>query len=271
MPDSGFFPTSDVTAHFGSGWIWLFNHMNSTSGVLPDCIAAVRAEGREDHECFNPQNAVKYIQTPCFALQSQYDSDQMRWRDININDTVTENKWGQHLTQLIEENFLGSDSRHGLFLDSCSHHCWKWGLLYTNGVNQVEAFQQWYNQGSSSLPNKGFFHQQATYPCESCCHPPSVRPSVPPSQSSNSGLSSSAIIGIIVGSISVGIIVGIIAAVVLMGRRGGTPQTAETETAETETVETNYYLLEDGARMEDAQRKDDKTMPRPNDAAVASI
>jgi len=151
---------------------WVFHHMNSTAGVPPGCIAAHRAQGRKDQDCFFAENAVKYIHTPCFALQSQYDSDQMKWAKIYTNDTLTENQWGGHLTHLIEERLLGSDSRHGLFLDSCSHHCWGWGLYYVNGVNQVEAFQQWYENGSKEMDNKGYFHQDKEYPCENCCHGP---------------------------------------------------------------------------------------------------
>ena len=40
MPDSGFFPYYNGTAHFSSGMHWVFRYMNSTAGVNSRCIAA---------------------------------------------------------------------------------------------------------------------------------------------------------------------------------------------------------------------------------------
>jgi len=167
MPDSGFFPYYNGTTHFGSGMKWVFHHMNSTGGVPAGCIAAHTAE--DASSCFFAENAARYIKTPCFALQSEYDSDQMKWAEIH--GTRTENQWGLHLSALIEQRLLGSNSRHGVFLDSCSHHCWGWGLYRsTSGVTQPQAFQEWYDKGSEGLANKGYFRQNRPYPCDSCCH-----------------------------------------------------------------------------------------------------
>lgn len=168
MPDSGFFPYYNGTTHFSSGMHWVFHFMNSTAGVHPRCISDHAAEGNEQ-ECFFAQHAVRYIQTPIFALQSQYDSDQMRWAEINAIHVARINQWGQHMTHLVEENLLASGS-HGVFLDSCFHHCWGWGHYSTGGVTQPKAFEEWYEKGSRGLANKGYFRQDNLYPCEACCH-----------------------------------------------------------------------------------------------------
>ena len=171
MPDSGFFPYYGGTAHFSSGMHWVFDHMNSTAGVHPDCIAQ-HVQSGTSHKCFFAEHAVRYVKTRLFALQSEYDSDQMRWAEIDANDTITINKWGAHLSQLLQHNLLDSTacSGHGAFLDSCFHHCWDWGDFCVGSINQPQAFQEWYHKGSGAMGNKGFFQQGKSYPCASCCN-----------------------------------------------------------------------------------------------------
>merc|ERR1712046_60011 len=128
--------------------------------------------GGNPEECFFAEHAVRYIKTRAFALQSEYDSDQMRWAAIDAANAVRINEWGKHITALVRENLLGSHacSEHGVFLDSCFHHCWGWGNFYVGSVNQPQAFQEWYVKGSKGMQNRGVFRQAKAYPCSSCCN-----------------------------------------------------------------------------------------------------
>lgn len=75
------------------------------------------------------------------------------------------NAWGAKLTELVQTNLLKANPAHGIFLDSCLHHCGGWGDYKINGMVQGPAFEQWYNGGS------GVFIQGKPYPCTACCTP----------------------------------------------------------------------------------------------------
>jgi hypothetical protein len=85
--------------------------------------------------------------------------------------------------------------RHGIFLDSCHHHCGAWNGPIIDGKGSGAALNAWYArgsaahtftpriihtsvhtphihryiQGSAALTNKGFFNQGQQYPCDACC------------------------------------------------------------------------------------------------------
>jgi hypothetical protein len=110
-----------------------------------------------------------HIKTPIFPLQGEYDSWQMccdagyETKDSKLNDQI--NAWGAKLTALVHSNLLGPNPKHGIFLDSCLHHCGGWGSYTINGMVQGPAFQKWYEGGA------GVNIQGQKYPCTSCCKP----------------------------------------------------------------------------------------------------
>eukprot|EP00048_Salpingoeca_helianthica_P024201 m.30495 g.30495 ORF g.30495 m.30495 type:complete len:442 (-) comp9246_c0_seq1:86-1411(-) len=165
MPDSGFFLDYQGTPQYHSGMIWAFYQQNSTSGVNQDCIAS---NVGQEWKCMFAPNTAPHVKTPLFALQSQYDSWQVK-NDLDSTNTTVINAWGKTLTSLVKSNLLANPI-HGVFLDSCLHHCGLWGSIRIDGQIQAQAFGDWYAHGSASLPNKGFFNQNKPYKCDACCH-----------------------------------------------------------------------------------------------------
>jgi len=168
MPDSGFFLDSMYgrAVHYHDMMQSIFYVFNSTSGVNQACIAA--NPGLE-WKCIFAEHTSPHIKTPIFPLQAEYDSWQMIG-DLGVNETLPEsypvvNAWGANLTALIHTNLLAVNPGHGVFLDSCLHHCGGWGDYTIDGMVQGPAFQQWYNTG------KGIHIQGKPYPCLECCHP----------------------------------------------------------------------------------------------------
>jgi hypothetical protein len=167
MPDSGFFLDTEHEPAYHSNMQWVFSYMNSTSGVNDACIAA---NSGNEWKCIFAEHTAPHIQTPIFPLQGEYDSWQMccdLGAETKDNSTVgLINSWGANLTALIHSNLLGPNPAHGIFLDSCLHHCGGWGSYKIDGMVQGPAFQQWYETG------KGGVHIQGKkYPCAECCTP----------------------------------------------------------------------------------------------------
>jgi hypothetical protein len=106
---------------------------------------------------------MKYIRTPTFPLQSTYDT----WQ--TANEVALINEWGRNLTYLIWTNLLlrhhGSkqQNHHGIFLDSCAHHCGAWSIVI-HGDSQSTAMMKWYHQVGRRM-----WIQGKDYPCVECC------------------------------------------------------------------------------------------------------
>lgn len=166
LPDSGFFLDYEATTtkydQYHSMMIWVFNYMNASSGVHQGCIAN---EIKDPWKCMFAEHTAPYIKTPMFPLQSEYDSWQIP-HDLKSNDTTLINQYGANLTKLIENNFLKAKN-HGIFLDSCHHHCGMWGSIRIDGDLQANAFQKWYNNPTT----KRIWNQNQKYPCADCCKP----------------------------------------------------------------------------------------------------
>ena len=64
---------------------------------------------------------------------------------------------------------LLTQPQHGIFLDSCHHHCGAWDGPVIDTMNSGAALNAWYTKGSAALPNKGFFNQDKPFPCNACC------------------------------------------------------------------------------------------------------
>merc|ERR1712072_911426 len=88
--------------------------------------------------------------------------------DPGTTPAATQNVFGKNLTALVRSELL-SQPQHGVFLDSCHHHCGAWNGPVIDGTKSGVALQEWYNKGSPALPNKGFFNQGKPFPCDACC------------------------------------------------------------------------------------------------------
>eukprot|EP01012_Entosiphon_sulcatum_P061416 TRINITY_DN8696_c0_g2_i1.p1 TRINITY_DN8696_c0_g2~~TRINITY_DN8696_c0_g2_i1.p1 ORF type:complete len:405 (+),score=81.78 TRINITY_DN8696_c0_g2_i1:24-1217(+) len=164
LPDSGFFPDYNGPPAYEDRVKGIFSFMNITSGLHPGCVAQHPPE--DAWKCFFAENTIAHTQTPTFAMQSEFDEWQIV-SDLGTNDTAAVNAWGDKVVRLLQDNML-SQQRHGVFLDSCYHHCDFWGNIVIDGDNIATAFQQWYYGNST----KRFWFQNQTYPCPTCCKPP---------------------------------------------------------------------------------------------------
>merc|ERR1712232_929699 len=140
---------------------------SSAAGLNAACVMA---HGGNPENCIFAQWSSQHIKTPTFPLQSVYDS----WQTGNVmggGDAATQNEFGKNLTSLVKSLLL-SQPQHGIFLDSCHHHCGAWNGPVIDGVGSGMALWEWYMSGSQKLGNKGFFNQNKAYPCTACCSGP---------------------------------------------------------------------------------------------------
>jgi len=167
MPDSGFFLDEDRAPTYGSKMRNVFKFQESSSnGLNAACVAAHKATG-DPEKCIFAQWTSEHIKTPTFPLQSIYDS----WQTGNVmgKDTdAVQNEFGRNVTSLVKSLFL-KQPQHGIFLDSCHHHCGAWNGPVIDGMNSSFALKEWYEKGSPALANKGLFDQAKTFPCDACC------------------------------------------------------------------------------------------------------
>lgn len=178
LPDSGFFldeqfisaSVADTTTpgNYHDGLVWVFHQMNSTSGVNDACIEA-HARSGDTELCIFAEHTAPHIKTPTFPLQSEYDSWQTgHVLPVSTNATMV-NQMGANMTARVHANLL-SQPQHGIFLDSCHHHCGEWGDITIDGDNQAQAFMAFYN-GIGDRHAKKVWIQGQTYPCDACCKP----------------------------------------------------------------------------------------------------
>eukprot|EP01032_Pedospumella_encystans_P021764 gene21764-24680_t len=110
----------------------LFNFMNLSGGVNQGCIRKQQLlQGRQANHSFGVEsncvfaaNLAPHIKTPMFLLQPQYDY----WQILHIFSqayTAPEvNAYGRNLvSQLKVSLFHEAHPGHGVFIDSCAHHC----------------------------------------------------------------------------------------------------------------------------------------------------
>jgi hypothetical protein len=146
---------------------------SSSAGLNAACVAAHTATG-DANKCIFAQWTSAHIKTPTFPLQSQYDAWQtgnvMGSPDAGVNVTTTQNDFGVNLTALVKTQLL-AQPQHGIFLDSCHHHCGNWDGSRIDGLLSGDALEAWYTKGSSGLDNKGFYNQDKAFPCAACCKP----------------------------------------------------------------------------------------------------
>lgn len=170
MPDSGFFLDEDRAPEYHSKMKNVYKFQQSSSaGLNAACVEAHKDDTDGAWKCIFAQWSAAHIKTPTFPMQSQYDSwqtDNVMGTEGNIN--TTEIAFGKNLTSLVISQLL-TQPQHGIFLDSCHHHCGNWGGSRIDGDVIGTALQKWYTVGSDELPNKGFYNQNKPFPCASCC------------------------------------------------------------------------------------------------------
>jgi hypothetical protein len=195
----------------------VFQFANISAGANPACLKHHASPQRTlrlneslnfppESECIFAANLVPHIQTPMFLLQPQYD----QWQILHIYSQAYTaegvNAYGQALVRSLTSTlFHAAHPGHGVFLDSCSHHCtscsdhtensWSGPRVMalvsatqlanatsTAGglvqVGQAEAFHTWYQNSltgavatARAAPQTGlnWFFQNRTYPCADCC------------------------------------------------------------------------------------------------------
>lgn len=172
VPDSGYFVDHEGPEFYHSRMIWTWQQFNATSSVDADCLAKERPR----HNCIFAQYAVKYITTPLFALQGNFDKwmmDHIMGFAFDEYDVI--NAWSKQYTQNIIDNLLNATPHHrqnGLVLFACSKHQSSWNLLTDGDVHAV-AFKQWYEKGGGC--RRTWIHN-STYPCPPCCKQHLIRP-----------------------------------------------------------------------------------------------
>jgi hypothetical protein len=150
---------------------------NATSGLNKACVQAhthtMNAHSQSESDawrCIFAGEVSQYLSTPTFALQSRFDS----WQLTNemapgesANITAV-NGYGTRVLNAMKASLL-ADSKHGAFIDSCEHHCFKWGDINISGFVQAAAFAAWYNQNESAVSRRGVWDQGRPFPCTACC------------------------------------------------------------------------------------------------------
>jgi hypothetical protein len=141
--------------------------MNCSGGVPRACV---KANPDDPNLCLYAEYAALTMATPTFSLQATYDAWQIP-NDLRVplNDTVDINAWGAGLEVKMNLS-LASNPEHGVFWDSCYHHCGEWGSITIDGQQQGAALVEWYN-GIGVPGSKKMWRQGKTYPCPACCSP----------------------------------------------------------------------------------------------------
>mmetsp|Transcript_29258 Transcript_29258/g.82555 ORF Transcript_29258/g.82555 Transcript_29258/m.82555 type:complete len:501 (+) Transcript_29258:326-1828(+) len=144
--DSGFFVDNscgDGDFNYNERMQLLFSHHNCEPGLNPACLAHFNSTG-EKYRCMFAENSLNFIQTPMFIAQSLLDGWGVHWIGCDRDDEFKE---------LMKERLSValSTPRNGGFIDACNHHCHCHETLRINGLNQMEAFQNWYNGGETRI------------------------------------------------------------------------------------------------------------------------
>ena len=121
MPDSGLFrdyqgctePGLCRAPHYHDRLVWVFSFMNASSGVNDACVAAEHPASN----CMFAEHTMKYLKTPTFPLQSEYDAWQVI-ADLGVIEVkqgtmpVTPakvalvNEYGVNFTAVVRANLL---------------------------------------------------------------------------------------------------------------------------------------------------------------------
>lgn len=176
---------NNVAGRYTQQLQWVYMMMNSTSGVDPAC-AEHYGPLNLGWRCMFSQFNADFLTVPFFFLQSIFDQWQLTQIAVpNWNVTVVD-LFGGLLRDVVENQVMNmgtlpppnvptrSRSRHlrpknvttpqhGLFLESCYHHCGFWGQIGIDGYTAPTAHMAW-------LANeRAIYEQIAPFPCHDCC------------------------------------------------------------------------------------------------------
>jgi len=184
MPDSGWFLDGqynrDRKDDYAARMRHLFTMVNASASLSTACVAA------KGYLCLFAPHLVPYTRTPLLALNSRFDASMGRGRynrdgapPANYNctpytagppcDPATVDAFGRYVARSMRRLL---QPPHGGYLDACYRHCSTNDANYNihmEGTDAAHAAADWYARGSAALPNRGFWEQQAAFPCESCC------------------------------------------------------------------------------------------------------
>lgn len=162
FPDSGFYLDLPVFTPLKQ-FVVAAEGQNATAMLNKACVAD---NAGTEERCLIAAVSATYIETPVFAWESRYDTDQrgceMTAECAHSDDCIR--AYGQNLTAEMQRT-LGADPRKGFFIDSCSRHCSSAPTDDASGKLPTQAFSEWYSGGRRT------FSQSAIFPCDECCSP----------------------------------------------------------------------------------------------------
>jgi len=156
--DSGFFPDwsrphhHDGTTERAPPGIWpidthlqlaIRDHGSVLAGSMPaDCLLHHQDA---PWRCAFLEHLLPFVAVPSFVLQSRFDASNVR----EAEDGASLRKLGEATSWRLDAALAARPGVHGLFLDSCFHHCMSWGqiaagALGEDGPTQPEAFAAWW-------------------------------------------------------------------------------------------------------------------------------
>ena len=182
IPDSGWFLDGhyerDGKLDYGSRMKAMYSMINAVSGLAKKCTDA------EGHKCLFAPTAVKYVKTPVFALNSEYDASMGKGpygTDGGVYDcgwgysppphvglrcnASSVNQFGQYIVAMMKAALVPP---HGAWLDSCYRHCSINCVGYDiqiGGVRAAQAVRDWYVGLGGGVST-----QAKRFPCLDCCN-----------------------------------------------------------------------------------------------------
>lgn len=150
----------------------IFQWMNITSGANQKCI---KNNMNQRENCIFSYFLLPHITTPLFITQPLYDS----WQIVHVlgalNDINSINSFGNLLKSQLTNTIQSSATHHGIFFDSCPHHCMTckngpsdtWNgkeVISVDGYSPSSALLDWYHNTKTKI-----YTQQGVYPCKNCC------------------------------------------------------------------------------------------------------
>ena len=179
LPDSGFFldyespratavppPAKYRGGYYHAYMDWAFGAFNASGGLHVGCVAAMASRGTPN-KCMFAEHTAPFVQTPLFALQSEYDS----WQRYFVIDSMAEAQHlGDNITTRLMASSISPHPENGAFISACGYHTNGWDWQMIDGDWQYEAFASWYSTlGSGNANRKRVWQEVHKYPCPECC------------------------------------------------------------------------------------------------------
>ena len=164
MADSGWFMDYEGNSHYADCMRWIFEAQNTSIGLNQKCI---ESKGEDGYQCMFAQHTAPFIESKLMAIQSRYDSEQIK-SELISDDESEINAYGQRLEESMMAEFVESKERM-LYLDSCQHHCYRqeWKNIVIDGYNaSAVQYAFWFN----NTCGRDTFIQNNSYPCKECCN-----------------------------------------------------------------------------------------------------